>query len=187
MTKADRHELLRDLLGELPPARQATLQARLAAEPALARARAELAASWRELELPPPATAPPAFPSRLRARAEQEEKANLFGSGWRPATAAAGMLSAGLALGVWVGAGLGPKLAAPMDTAAAPASSSPSERAEVGDDAADPAPGIVDTAPAMETVAEVDPDSAEDSAQGFAGDTFADAYLALLTEEEIAR
>lgn len=192
MTDADHQELLRDLLGELPPERRAALHSRLAADPELARARHELAARWEVLELPPGEPVPPGFARRVRAQAEEEERSVLSGGGFLPATLAAGVLAAGLALGAWLGAGLASTTTEQpaVVTANTPATSTPPPSA------APSAPVVPDEPPAVEpeappsvaldTVAELEPELGESDEPGLAEDSFADAYLDLFAEE-IAR
>jgi|CXWL01.1.fsa_nt_gi hypothetical protein len=190
MTEADRIELLRDLLGETTPEGRARLLSRLATEPELARARLELAVRWRELELPPPAPAPPGFARRVRARAEQDEKAGLFTGGFVPATLAAGVLAAGVALGAWLGADLvggeerPPSVAAVVEPVAAPRVVLPEAAPDEGRGDLEP---VAESRAEPESVAALDPEPLDDSELDFAADTFADAYLALFAEEEVAQ
>lgn len=190
MTEADRIELLRDLLGETTPEGRERLLSRLAAEPELAQARRELALRWRELELPPPATAPLGFARRVRARAEQEEKKGLFTGGFVPATLAAGVLAAGVALGAWLGAGLVGLEVAPSsvvvigEPVVVPRAVPPDPVPVEGRGDLEP---VVEPRAEPESVAALDPEPLDDSELDFAADTFADAYLALFAEEEVAQ
>jgi anti-sigma-K factor RskA len=175
MTTADRQELLRDLLGELPADRAEKLAARLAVEPELAAARRDLAERWQTLELPPTAPAPRSFAARVRARAEAEAKEARagwfgFGTGWLPVTAAAAVLAAGVALGAWLGAGLATTPTPTPTVAVVPVVAS-----------------TVATQPEPERIAALPEPVAADEALAFGGDSFADAYFALLADEDVAQ
>lgn len=116
MNPATEMELMRLLHGELPPARERELRARLEREPELAAAFARLERTWRGLELPPPAPVPLGFTERVAARAREQAGALSWATapGWVRAAAAAA-LAAGIALGA--GAGLLTGSHAPADPA----------------------------------------------------------------------
>lgn len=107
MNARDERQLMRLLHGELPPGERRRLLRRLDCEPELAAAHRRLEAVWHDLELPPPAAAPPGFTARVaaRARALGPPAVPLTAAPlWVRATAALALavgLAAGAGLGLW--------------------------------------------------------------------------------------
>jgi anti-sigma factor RsiW len=128
MNRATEIELMRLLHGELPAEQARALRARLESEPELAAAWTLLEGTWSGLELPPAASAPPAFAQRVLAEARRQSGPSgrlswALAPRWARATAAAA-LAAGLGLGIgagsWVGTrGQEPDYAASINAAVA--------------------------------------------------------------------
>lgn len=103
MDRQIRAEWLRLLHGELsdPAARQ--LREQIRNQPELEQAFLAVEQSWRNLELPPPAPAPPGFAARVMARARETTPNGLAPVWWKQTLAgrfaSAAVLAGGIVLG----------------------------------------------------------------------------------------
>ena len=103
MSRRQEIDVARHLAGEGGPEERRAFEARLAADPGLARQLERRRRLWEGLELPPPAPAPPGFAARVAARARAAAAGDFAPlPGW--ARAAAGVA---LVAGTLAGVGLG--------------------------------------------------------------------------------
>jgi anti-sigma factor RsiW len=157
MRRRDREELVRLLVGELPPARAAALRERLGREAELAAAFRRLEAAWRSAEAPPGEPVPPGFTREVMARVRREGARGAEVS-WSLAPVwvrAAG--AAALAAGVLMGVGLEVARQSGGGAAVPPAA--------VGSETASGAAAITDESPAL-----LAPSLAEEYLQAVAGE-----------------
>ncbi len=145
MDSATERQMLRLLLGELPPRSASQLRQRLAREPELGAYYQKLERVWQGLELPPNAPLPWGATQRLMHRVTARRNADQISWKLAPTWARAGGAAA-LIFGVIVGASVGPRevpsgelsrgaetLAGTASAPATPATTTPATTSDLGE------------------------------------------------------